>query len=160
MPPVRSTGGGCMTSQVTTAACYSHALDSSSAIWISRSRRASARWRMMPRNRHADPDGDDDDRGERIDVRRHAQLHLAPDQERQCGGARAAGEAGDDDVIERDGESEKPAGDECGRNHRQRHVRQHAATAWRRGPSRPPRSRCPSRTGATARSPPHRSWRR
>ena len=82
------------------------------AAWTSRSRRSLEAVEDDAGDGDADADDDDDQGGERVDVGGDAELDLAPDQDRQRGGAGAGGEAGDDDVVERDGEGEEPAGED------------------------------------------------
>ncbi len=59
-------------------------------------------------------DDADYDGGKGIDVGGHAELHLRPDDERQGVGAGPGGEGGDDHIVERQGEGEKPAGNHGG----------------------------------------------
>ena len=60
------------------------------------------------------PIGDEGDqhRADGVDLRRHAQADRAVDPHRQGGGAGAGGEAGDDQVVEREGEGQQPAADQ------------------------------------------------
>src|SRR5689334_10906961 len=67
-------------------------------------------------NDHADRHDRDDDGGERVDLRIEAEADLGKHDLRERRGAGAIGEGGDNQVVQRDGETEQPAG-----NDRRRH---------------------------------------
>ena len=68
----------------------------------------------------ADRDDGDQDGAGGVDLRRHAEADLAVDLHRQRRGAGPGGEAGDDQIVERQREGQHPAGDDRRHDDRQR----------------------------------------
>ena len=90
------------------------------AVCASRSRMTMAR--LLMRLAANDADGDDahQHRGNRVDLRRHAEAHLGVNLHRQRRRAGAAGERRDHQIVEREREGQEPAGDQRRADDRQR----------------------------------------